>query len=103
MAAKSANVMARVEPDIKEQAEAILSSIGITASAGINMFYRQIIVDNGLPFRPSASVRPPKALSEMAKEEFDAKMTLGLAQAKAGEGMPADEFFKQLDNDRIRG
>lgn len=27
MAAKSANVMARVEPDIKEQAEAILSSI----------------------------------------------------------------------------
>ncbi len=102
MAAKSANVMARVEPDIKEQAEAILSSIGITASAGINMFYRQIIVDNGLPFRPSASVRRPKALGEMTEKEFNAKMAMGLAQAKAGEGILADEFFKQLDNG-IRG
>ncbi len=98
MAARSANVIARVEPEIKEQAEAILSSMGITASAGINMFYRQIIVDSGLPFRPSASARHPKALNEMTEKEFNAKMAMGLTQAKAGEGMSANEFFKQLDN-----
>ena len=37
MATKSANVLARVEPDVKEQAEAILSKLGVPASAVINM------------------------------------------------------------------
>lgn len=96
MAIKSSNVAARVEPEIKEKAEAILSSLGISASNGINMFYRQIILWNGLPFRPSIPVSAPKSLREMTKEEFDAKMARGLAQAKAGEGIEADEFFDSL-------
>lgn len=37
-----------------------------------------------------------KALEDMTKEEFDAKMATGLAQAKSGEGMPASEFFDSL-------
>lgn len=96
MALKSSNVTARVEPDIKERAEAILSSLGISASSGINMFYRQIIMWNGLPFRPSIPSSRPAALDEMTREEFDAKMARGIAQAKAGEGMPANEFFDSL-------
>ena len=58
MAIKSSNVTARVEPEIKEEAEAILTQLGI--------------------------------------KEFDAKMARGLAQANAGEGVPADEFFASL-------
>ena len=96
MAIKSSNVAARVEPEIKEQAEAILAQLGISASNGINMFYRQIILWRGLPFRPSVPASRPLSLDEMTKEEFDAKMTRGLAQAKAGEGVPADEFFASL-------
>lgn len=37
MATKSANVLARVEPEVKEQAESILSKLGIPASVVINM------------------------------------------------------------------
>ena len=99
MAIKSSNVTARVEPDIKERAEAILSSLGISASNGINMFYRQIIMWNGLPFRPSIPSSRPVALNEMTREEFDAKMARGIAQAKAGEGMAADEFFDSLKHE----
>ena len=44
MAIKSSNVTARVEPEIKEQAEAILAQLGISMSSGINMFGRQIIM-----------------------------------------------------------
>ena len=44
MAAKSANLYARIEPDVKEQAESILSTLGIPASNAINMFYKQIIL-----------------------------------------------------------
>jgi DNA-damage-inducible protein J len=44
--AKSANLYARIEPDVKEQAERILSALGIPASNAITMFYRQIILQN---------------------------------------------------------
>jgi len=96
MAIKSSNVAARVEPEIKERAEKILSRLGISASSGINMFYRQVILWNGLPFRPSIPVTAPKSLDEMTKEEFDAKMARSFAQAETGEGVPADEFFASL-------
>ena len=99
MAVKSANVIARVEPEIKEQAETILSNLGISASSGINMFYRQIILWNGLPFRPSIPLSVPKALSEMTEEEFRSKLSRGLAQAHAGEGVPAEEFFDSLEKE----
>ena len=60
------------------------------------MFYRQIILWRGLPFRPSIPADRPAALDEMTKEEFDAKMMRGLEQAKKGEGVPSDEFFNSL-------
>ena len=96
MAIKSANVAARVEPDVKAKAEEILSKLGISASNGINMFYRQVILWNGLPFRPSIPASNPKSLNEMTKDEFDTKMERALLQAKSGEGIPSDEFFSSL-------
>ena len=71
MAIKSSNVAARVEPEIKEEAEAILAQLGISASNGINMFYRQIILWRGLPFRPSVPASRPVSLDEMTREEFE--------------------------------
>ena len=50
MATKSANLYARIEPEVKEKAESILSTLGIPASSAINMFYKQIILQRGLPF-----------------------------------------------------
>ncbi|MCM1216423.1 MAG: type II toxin-antitoxin system RelB/DinJ family antitoxin [Lachnospiraceae bacterium] len=41
---------ARIDPDVKEQAESILSTFGIPVSGAINMFYKQIILNRGLPF-----------------------------------------------------
>lgn len=38
MVAKSANLYARIEPEVKEQAEVILSALGIPGSNAINMF-----------------------------------------------------------------
>ena len=48
--AKTANLYARIEPDVKEEAEQILSSLGISVSNAINMFYKQIILQKGIPF-----------------------------------------------------
>lgn len=96
MANKTANVNARVEEDIKREAERILSSMGIPASVGINMFYRQVIYCHGLPFRPVAPKISLTSLGDMTKNEFDTRMAEGLADAKAGRGLPVDEAFNSL-------
>ena len=102
MAIKSANVVARVEPEVKEKAEEIFAEIGISASTGINMFYRQVILWRGLPFRPSIPASRPISSDEMTREELDAKMARGLAEAKAGEGVPAEEFFASLKQEILQ-
>jgi len=102
MAIKSSNVTARVEPEIKAEAEAILEQLGISASSGINMFYRQIILWRGLPFRPYVPAGRPLSLDEMTKEEFDAKMARGISQAKSGEGVSSDEFFDSLKQEILQ-
>ena len=48
--AKTANLYARIEPEVKEQAEGILAALGIPVSKAINMFYKQIILRRGIPF-----------------------------------------------------
>ena len=56
--AKTANMYARIEPDLKSQAEAILSALGISASNAITMFYKQIVLQKGLPFEVKLPEHP---------------------------------------------
>lgn len=48
--AKDANVFARVDASLKEQAESILSQLGMPMSGAINIFLKQIVLRRGLPF-----------------------------------------------------
>ena len=50
MTGKTATVLARVEPELKEQAEEILDRLGVPASLLINMLYRQIVMTRSIPF-----------------------------------------------------
>ena len=95
MATKTANVLARVEPDVKEQAEAIMARLGIPASTVINMLYKQIIMTRSIPF-PLSVPNAPIARDDMDTAAFDAMMSEGLAQAKAGQGLPLDDAFSIL-------
>ena len=96
MAVKTANVLARVEPDVKEQAETILAKLGVPASTVINMLYRQIIMTRSIPFSLSVPAAP-LARDEMDTAAFNAMMAEGLRQAKAGKGVSLDEAFAALE------
>ena len=95
MAGKTANVTARIQPDIKEQAEAILERLGIPVSVLIDMTYRQVIMRDGVPF--SLDI-PDKLITRdtLTKVEFDTMMQNGLAQAKRDDSVSIDEAFRQL-------
>ena len=95
MATKTANVTARIQPNIKEQAEAILDRLGIPVSVFIDMTYRQVIMRDGVPF--SLDIPDKFATRDsITKAEFDTMMQTGLSQAKRNDSVSVDEAFEQL-------
>ena len=84
-AAKTGMIRARISPELKAQAEAILAELGLNSSEAIRMFYKQVTLRNGLPFE----ARIPNATTRKA-----------LRDAEAGRGMTdyasVDEMFKDL-------
>lgn len=97
--AKTANLYARIEPDIKEQAEGILSALGIPVSNAINMFYKQIILQNGIPFEVKLSQPPVPDISKLTEQELNAELQKGYDDMLAGRTKPASEVFASIRKD----
>lgn len=95
MATKTANVLARVEPEIKEQAESIMAQLGVPASVVINMLYKQIIMTKSIPFILSIP-NVPITRDEMDSSAFNVMMQRGLDEAKADHSRPAADVFAEL-------
>lgn len=93
--AKSANLYARIEPEVKEQAESILSALGIPASNAITMFYKQIILQKGLPFEVKLPEHPLD-VSRMTAAQLDAELEKGYADMRAGRTIPAKQAFADI-------
>lgn len=47
------NVTIRVDKDVKKQAEVLFNDLGLNLSSAINMFLRQAIADQAIPFKPA--------------------------------------------------
>ena len=99
MAAKSANLYARIEPDVKEQAESILSALGIPASNAINMFYKQSILNRGLPFEVKIPMAGQTDVSELSEADLNAELEKGYADMEAGRIKSVRQAFADIRKD----
>lgn len=95
MSAKTANVVARVAPEVKQQAEDIMDMLGIPVSVVINTLYKQIIMTRSIPFSLSVP-SVPTARDEMDDTAFNEMLSRGLAEAQANNSRNADEVFAEL-------
>ena len=86
---KTASVNVRIQEDIKKQAEEILDQLGLPRAVAIDMFYRQIILNKGIP-------TAPKSREELTKEEFDKMMKVAVEQVEKGQTTPVEEVFEEL-------
>lgn len=93
---KSATVYARIEPEVKEQAEQILTTLGIPASNAITIFYKQIILHNGLPFDVTIPRSQLLDLNQLTEEALSRELEKGYADMKAGRTKPAEKVFDDL-------
>ena len=94
--AKTANLYARIEPEVKDQAESILEALGIPVSNAINMFYKQIILQRGIPFDVKLPAVPVPDMSELTKEQLKAEIEKGISDAASGRVTPAADVFAEL-------
>jgi len=75
--ARTSNIFARVEPDIKEQAEKILDQ-------------------RGIPFEIKLPANTPIAYGSLVKEQFDAEINKGIADIKTGRVYSADSIEEEM-------
>lgn len=69
--AKTETIRARVEPSLKQEAEAVLGTLGLTPTEAITLFYKQVALNQGLPFPvriPNAATRKAMADAEQGRD-----------------------------------
>jgi len=94
--AKSANLYARIEPELKEKAENILAALGIPASNAITMFYKQIILQKGLPFEVKLPSDNPVDISILTDDDLNSELEKGFSDIDAGRVEDAKNVFDEI-------
>lgn len=94
--ARTANVFARVEPEVKEQAELVLDQLGIPMSNAVSMFLRQVIIQRGIPFEMKLPVKKPVAIGKMTEEELNAELVKGLDDIEHGRVYSAEDVAEEM-------
>lgn len=93
--ARTSNVFARVEPEIKEQAEQVLSQLGIPMSNAVGMFLRQVVLQQGIPFEMKLPGRPLN-YHMLTEEQFSKEMEKGMSDIKAGKVYSSEEVEEEF-------
>ena len=101
MAQKSANLYARIEPEVKEQAESILAALGVPASNAINMFYKQIILHHGIPFDVTLPAPRQPSGAERKEGELSGALEKGYAEMASGKTKPAKTVFAKIRSEYV--
>lgn len=90
--ARTAQINARTEAELKSEVEGILKSLGLSTSEAINIFFRQVRLRRGLPF-------PVEMPNDETLEAFrDSEEGMGLVECK-----DADDMFKRLGVGEAKG
>lgn len=92
--AKTSSIHIRVDPEVKEQVENILDTLGMTATEAINIYLKQIILNYGIPF-------------EIKNPQFNDEMLEAIKEAEDIEKHPENyksyhdiyEIIEEIEND----
>lgn len=83
---KSVTVQARIEPQLKKEADSVIKKLGLTPSQVVNALYAQIVLNQGIPFE----LKLPNETTLVAMDELE----------KGGGTVydSVDEMFDDLDD-----
>ena len=92
---KNTTLNLRVNPDVKHNAEAVLSQLGISMSTAIDIYLRQISMVGGIPF-PVTIRQPPDSVNaeRMTAGQIRDKIQNGLGDVESGRFRDLDELMR---------
>jgi DNA-damage-inducible protein J len=67
MSGTKTNLNIRVDAGVKQRAAELFSNLGLDMTTAVEMFLRQSLTENGIPFKPAAG----KSLDQKLKEAID--------------------------------
>jgi addiction module RelB/DinJ family antitoxin len=94
---KTATLNLRIDPEVKQSAESVLSQLGLSMSTAVDLFLRQVALTGGVPFRialPEAPVSVDSTL--MTDAELRDKIVSGLGEIDAGQGMTLADALEKI-------
>lgn len=97
--ANTSAVYARIDNDLKNKAEDILSRLGISPTSAVQMLYSQIILHNGMPFELKIPVEVPISLGSMNKQQLDYELLKGFNSLKSERIYTADEIDAEFNEE----
>lgn len=68
---KTSTVNTRIDPSLKNKAEAIFDKLGLSSTEAVRLFYKQVCLHKGLPFE----IKIPNKTTVQAMKEADAGKT----------------------------
>lgn len=97
--ARTSNVFARVEPEIKQQAESVLEQLGIPMSNAIGIFLRQVAMQKGIPFEIKLPQNVPVSYGALSEDEFNTEIEKGLSDVADGKIISAQSVAEKMHRD----
>lgn len=94
--ADTSAVYARIDTNLKENAENILQQLGISPSSAIQMLYSQIVLTRRMPLEFHLPAAKPVAIGGMSREEIDAELMKGIESLKMGKTYTPEEVDEEL-------
>ena len=94
---KSATLNLRVDPEVKEQAEAVLEKLGVPMSTAVDIFLRQVSLTGGIPFYVKLPQAPMSINADfMTDDEIRAKLKKGYDDVDTVKVYVAAEAFEEF-------
>lgn len=94
--ANTSVVYARIDTNLKENAENILRQLGISPSGAIQMLYSQIVLTKGMPLDLHLPARKPTAIGGMSRAELDMELRKGVDSLSCGKIYSVEEVDDEL-------
>ena len=96
---KTSNLYVKVESGVKAQAEAVLKKLGISMSAAISIFLKQIITQDGLAFDVKVKFNKPISILNLKENEFNLELAKAESDFENGKVYNFNEFKKEILKD----
>ena len=87
------------EPGSTFKTVTMVAALGIPTSNAINMFYKQIILQRGLPFEVKMPSARPVDVSALSEAQMNAELEKGYADMQSGHTRSAKSVFTDIRKD----